>query len=103
MVFDPYQEWLKVPADRPSPSDRELLGVSPEETDPERIREAFTERYAHVRKYVLSHCELASRILDERSGACNRLIAEQPNGEDQLPDAVDLLNFDFIHSYCFMS
>ena len=76
MEFDPYLQWLNIPPDRRPPSYFDLLGLSPGETDTDRIEAHATRRYEHVRKYTLlaPHAKDATRILNEISTALNCLL-----------------------------
>jgi alpha-beta hydrolase superfamily lysophospholipase len=70
MGFDPYWEWLQIPGDQRPPNHYELLGVSPFEADAQRLRAAYRERYALVRKYKIgTREEDAERLIDELSQA----------------------------------
>ncbi|NQT15867.1 MAG: hypothetical protein HQ582_24135, partial [Planctomycetes bacterium] len=71
MKFDPYQEWLGIPPHRRPPTHYDLLGLSEGETDTERIRDAASQRYDHVKKYTLTGplSVHANRILEELSRA----------------------------------
>lgn len=66
MAFDPYREWLQIPDGRRPPTEHDLLGLPPGETDAARIREAALKRYTDVRQYALG----------PRSEEANRLLAE---------------------------
>ncbi len=50
-MFDPYHKWLSIPLDHKPPTHYQLLGVSPDEDDPEVIEEAAFRQTAHVRTY----------------------------------------------------
>ena len=74
MPFDPYQQWLQIPPQRQPPTSYALLGLPEGEADPERIHQSASERYEHVRKYILGpHREQAQRILTELSRAVSEL------------------------------
>lgn len=49
--FDPYLEWLDIPADRRPPTHYDLLGLNAFESDTELIHTQAGERYAKVHKY----------------------------------------------------
>ena len=69
-MFDPYLEWLKIPADRRPPTHYELLGLPAFESDASRIHAAAMERMALVRRYQLGdRSDLAIRLLGELSSA----------------------------------
>jgi hypothetical protein len=68
--FDPYLEWLKIPADRRPPTKYDLLGLPPFDASPQRAEAAASERIAYVRKYQMgAHGELAIRVMQEISQA----------------------------------
>lgn len=50
-MFDPYHKWLSIPQDQQPPTHYRLLGVAPDEDDPEVIEEAAIRQAAHVRTY----------------------------------------------------
>ena len=43
-MFDCYHRWLAIPSDQRPPTYYQLLGISPNETDPEVIDEAALRR-----------------------------------------------------------
>lgn len=51
MDFDPYSEWLGIPPGTRPPTYYELLGLTPFESNPQRIQAAAHERYAIVHRY----------------------------------------------------
>lgn len=53
MDFDPYLEWLKIPAQRRPPTYYDLLGLAQAESDASRIYRAAMDRMAIVRRYHL--------------------------------------------------
>jgi hypothetical protein len=62
--MNPYQEWLQCKSKRPHHF--ELLGVSPQETDVEKIRRAAASRLATVRKIRPGqHLDLWQALIDE--------------------------------------
>jgi len=64
MTFDPYRDWLGLPAGRPHAF--ALLGISPRETDPAAIRRAADERLAAVRSIRPGdQVEAWTRLLEE--------------------------------------
>jgi len=76
MPFDPYQHWLQIPPERHPPSSHALLGLPEGESDPARIHQSASERYEHVRKYILGpYREQAQRILTELSRAVAELTS----------------------------
>ncbi len=77
-MFDPYHKWLAIPKDQRPPSYYQLLGVAPNEQDPEVIDEAALRQMAHVRAYQLgSHAAVSQRILNEISQARTVLLNAQ--------------------------
>ncbi len=84
MDFDPYREWLKIPADRRPPGPHDLLGLRPGETDRERIQEAAKQRYDLVRRYRLGeHAAEAQRLLNELGEATASLLAPKGAGASE--------------------
>ena len=70
MRFDPYLEWLKIPAARRPLDFYLLLGIPRHETDAECIREAAATRWELIKTHVSGpHGEQAKRILKELSQA----------------------------------
>lgn len=65
-MFDPYHRWLGIPRSERPPTYYQLLGVSPEETDPEVIEEAALRQTSHVRTYQTGpYAEMCKTILAE--------------------------------------
>lgn len=87
MEFDPYRQWLQIPADRLPPSPWALLGLAEGETDLDRIHRSAAERYEHVRKYILGpQGDQAQRLLTELSRAVTQLTQRQePAIAPQMP------------------
>jgi hypothetical protein len=88
---NPYRVWLGLDADAPR-NHYELLGLPPGETGVEKIRHAFRQRYAEIRKLELgAHGEMARRILGELSQAVDCLTdaatkaAATPQRQEQRP------------------
>ena len=68
MSFNPYKSWLKISGADGAPNHYDLLGLPCFEADVDRIRQAYRERYAHVRRYeVGDHGESAIRLMEELS------------------------------------
>ena len=68
--FDPYHVWLGIPPDEQPPNHYRMLGLTLFEDSVEAIRDAATQRIAHVRTYQLGvYCDLSQRILNELAGA----------------------------------
>jgi hypothetical protein len=89
MAFDPYREWLKIPDGRRPPTDRDLLGLPPGETDAARIREAALKRYTDVRQYALGpRAEEANRLLAELGQATACLLGFA-KGKTADPEALE--------------
>ncbi|HUT88809.1 MAG TPA: hypothetical protein VMY37_04895 [Thermoguttaceae bacterium] len=73
--FDPYGQWLKIPAARRPPSYYDLVGVPDDETDRERIDDAAMERIERVRTRALGqHVEHVTQLLNELAEALDCLI-----------------------------
>lgn len=69
-MFDPYLEWLQIPPERRPPTNYELLGLPPFESDAANIHKAALERLSLVRRYQLGpHAEVVTRLLGELSAA----------------------------------
>lgn len=78
--FDPYLEWLQVPAGQHPPTRYQLLGLADFESDPERIRRAALDRMASVRRYQMGQrAALALQIQGELAAAfeCLRTPADK--------------------------
>jgi hypothetical protein len=64
--FDPYLQWLKIPADRRPPTAYDILGIDPSVTDVERIDDLAYEKMAFLRTFQLGKdAEVAQNILNE--------------------------------------
>lgn len=76
--FDPYLEWLQVPANRRPPNHYDLLGLPDFESDVVRIRAAGLTRTGQVRRYQLGrHAEDALRLIGELSAAYDCLTTPE--------------------------
>src|SRR5690242_20876982 len=65
-MFDPYHKWLGIPEGRRPPTHYQLLGVAPDETDPEVIEEMAIRQTSHVRTYQTGpHAAECTRLLGE--------------------------------------
>jgi hypothetical protein len=74
-MFDPYHKWLAIPKGQRPPSYYQLLGVSPEESDPEVIAEAAIRQCSHVRTYQTgSRARQCIRLLNEIAQARATLL-----------------------------
>ncbi len=72
--FDPYQEWLNLPAESSARSYYDLLGLQAFEDDPNRIRQAALERAALVRRHQAGpHGAATTRLLAELAAAYSQL------------------------------
>ncbi len=68
--FDPYLEWLGIPASEQPPDHYRLLGVSRFESDVKILRAAADQRFVYLRTFQLSpHTRLAERLLNEVAAA----------------------------------
>jgi hypothetical protein len=74
-MFDGYHLWLSIPKDQRPPTYYQLLGIAPDEQDPEVIRNAAARAYGHVRNYQGGpHAKEASQILEELADARRTLL-----------------------------
>jgi hypothetical protein len=65
-MFDGYHQWLGIPKDQRPPTLYQLLGIAPDEQDPEVIRRAVLERSARVRIHQAGqHAEECRQVLDK--------------------------------------
>jgi WD40 repeat protein len=86
-MFDPYHKWLGIPKDQRPPTHYQLLGVSPQERDPEVIEEAAIRQTTHVRAYQLgAQADECTRILKEIATARLTLLnsAKRKEYDEQL-------------------
>ena len=68
--FDPYHIWLEIPPDEQPPTPHRLLGIAPDETDKEIIREAALQRNAFIRQFSIGkQGKIAERLLNEIAAA----------------------------------
>lgn len=66
----PYVEWLGIPPGNGEPNHYELLGLPLYESNAERIRTQYWERYELVRRYEVGvFSDVALNLLDELSQA----------------------------------
>ncbi len=84
ITFDPYLQWLRIPAELRPPNHYELLGLPVGEPDVERIRAAVLDRTALVRRYQLS----------DKAEQVYRLLAELSHAFDCLTDPARKLAYD---------
>ncbi|MDP6444413.1 MAG: hypothetical protein QGG36_19135 [Pirellulaceae bacterium] len=90
--FDPYLEWLEIPADRRPPTHYELLGLEELERDQTAVDDGFRQRYAAVRRYqVGEHSRHALRMLTELTKAydCLSDLQRKLDYDKQLRPDVD--------------
>src|SRR5713226_1990989 len=65
-MFDPYHKWLGIRKELQPPTLYQLLGISPDEKDPEVIEEAAIRQTTHVRTYQIGpHAAACTRLLNE--------------------------------------
>ncbi len=65
-MFDPYHRWLSIPKQYRPPTYYQLLGIDPDETDPEVIKEAALRQTSHVRMYQTGpYAEACTKLLNE--------------------------------------
>ena len=70
MMFDPYRKWLGIPEDQRPPSHYQLLGIAPDEQDPEVIEAAAVRQSAFVRNFQSGKYGTdATRLLTEIAAA----------------------------------
>jgi hypothetical protein len=74
-MFDAYHKWLAIPPGQRPPTYYQLLGVVPEETDPEVLQEAAIRQATHVRTYQTGpHARACIRLLNEIAQARAALL-----------------------------
>jgi hypothetical protein len=74
--FDPYHIWLEISPDEQPPTPHRLLGIAPDETDKETIREAALQRNAFIRQFSLGEQGIiAERLLNEIAAARDNILA----------------------------
>lgn len=70
MMFDPYRKWLGIPEDQRPPNHYQLLGIAPDELDPEVIEAAAVRQSAFVRNFQSGkYGTEATRLLTEIAAA----------------------------------
>ena len=75
-MFDPYEKWLGIAKDRRPVDYFLLLGVSPEEKNPEAIRAAASRQAARLKPHKDGpHAQACARLLKEISQAQSILLA----------------------------
>jgi hypothetical protein len=81
-MLDPYHRWLAIPKDRRPPTHYQLLGVAPDEADPEVINEAALRQASHVRTYQAGpHADVCTRLLTEIAQARKTLLNPEKRRE----------------------
>jgi hypothetical protein len=74
-MFDPYHRWLSIPKHQRPPTYYQLLGVAPDEADPQVITEAALRQTTHVRTYQTGpYAEACTKILNEIAQARATLL-----------------------------
>lgn len=69
-MFDPYRKWLGIPEDQRPPNHYQLLGIAPDERDPEVIEAAAVRQSAFVRNFQSGkYGAEATRLLTEIAAA----------------------------------
>jgi hypothetical protein len=69
-MFDPYRKWLGIPEGKRPPTHYQLLGISPDERDPEVINAAVVRQSAYVRNFQAGkYSAEATRLLNEIAAA----------------------------------
>jgi hypothetical protein len=69
-MFDPYRKWLGIPEGQRPPTHYQLLGISPDERDPEVIDAAVLRQSAYVRNFQTGkYSAEATRLLTEIAAA----------------------------------
>src|SRR5262245_36633612 len=87
-MFDPYQQWLGIPYGQRPPTYYQLLGISPQETDGEVIKEAALRRTSHIRYFQLGpHAQECTGLLNEIAQARAVLLNPADRTEYDAPPA----------------
>jgi hypothetical protein len=74
-MFDPYHKWLGIPKPQRPPTYYQLLGIAPDETDLEVIKEAAIRQTTHVRAYQIGpHAVECTQLLNEIAQARQILL-----------------------------
>jgi hypothetical protein len=74
-MFDPYHKWLGIPRGQRPPTYYQLLGIAPDEDDPEVIAEAALRQTSHVRTYQTGpHARECVELLNEIGRARTTLL-----------------------------
>jgi hypothetical protein len=81
-MFDPYHDWLDIPPEQQPPSHYQILGIAPDEVNPEAIKEAALRQTTRVRVYQTGpQSALCTRILNEIAQA--RAILQNPKTREE--------------------
>jgi hypothetical protein len=81
-MFDAYHQWLGISKNQRPPTFYQLLGVAPDETDGEVIKEAALRQTSHVRTYQTGpHAEECTRLLNEIARARAVLLSSTARNE----------------------
>jgi WD40 repeat protein len=74
-MLDPYHRWLGIPPGQRPPTFYQLLGIAPDEADPEVIAEAALRQTSHVRTYQTGpHAARCTALLNEIAQAKATLL-----------------------------
>lgn len=74
-MFDPYRKWLGIPEDQRPPTHYQMLGISPDERDPDVIEAAVVRQSAYVRNFQAGQFgDHAAKILTEIAAARHCLL-----------------------------
>jgi serine/threonine protein kinase len=74
-MLDPYHRWLGIPRDQRPPTYYQLLGIAPDEDDPEVIQEAALRQTSHVRTYQTGpYAQQSTTLLNEIAQARATLL-----------------------------
>ncbi len=77
-AFNPYTDWLNLPAGAGPPNYYDLLGLALFEANQDRIKERYFERYGIVRQYEVGHySDDAQPLLEELSKAFHCLTTPE--------------------------
>jgi hypothetical protein len=88
--FDPYHIWLEISPDQQPPTPHRLLGIAPDETDKETIREAALQRNAFIRQFSLGkQGKIAERLLNEIAAARDNILAGNVQTAVETPSPVE--------------
>ncbi len=79
--FDPYHEWLGIPASEQPPHHYRILGIPPFEENPTVIENAADRQMAHLRRFqVGQHVAESQRLLNEIAAAKLCLLTPKKKG-----------------------